>query len=167
MYHIVKHNLAFCVIRLGILDKEVKGVAMKRIIVSAISALFVVMSVGVRADMVSGLGININDSNAYTWSSNPEEDSDGIIHMVAIDITDLYNAKYGTNNDSVFLFGWEDLHAMGADGGLPADWDYQDFVIIMTNVLPKDHTTPEPTTLLICGMGLCGLLAARHCSVKR
>ena len=99
----------------------------------------------------------------YSWSSNPDENIDGMVHMVAIDITDLYNAKYGTVNDSVYMFGWEDLHLTGAGAPLAADWDYQDFVAIMTNVKPNDNpVTPEPTTMLMFGMGMLALPFARR-----
>ena len=100
----------------------------------------------------------------YTWSSNPEDNSDEMVHMVALDITNLYNAKYGTNNDSVFMLAWEDLHLYSANGGDPADWDYQDFVVILTNVRPDNNVTisPEPATLAILALGLAGLGVARR-----
>ncbi len=105
----------------------------------------------------------------YSWSSDPDGNGnhgslkgDGKVHMVALDITDLYNAKYGTKNDSVYMFGWEDLHLTAAGGGLPADWDYQDFVAIMTNLSPDTTTTPEPATILIFGLGLAAIPTVRR-----
>jgi len=109
----------------------------------------------------------------YSWSSNPDRNdgslqansNDGMIHMVAIDVKDLYNAKYGTSHDSVFMFGWEDMHLTGVGAPMSADWDYQDFVVIMTNVKPS-NSTPEPATMLIFGLGLAGLGLARRSRKK-
>jgi hypothetical protein len=111
------------------------------------------------------------DTLVYSWGSTPEANDgslgkagDGLVHMLAIDITDLYNAKNGTNNDSVFMFCWEDLHATAAGGGLAADFDYQDIVAIVTNVKANNGNTatPEPATMLVFGLGLAGLGFARR-----
>ena len=112
------------------------------------------------------LAADYNGKLYYTWSSNPDENIDGMAHMLAFNITDLYNAKHGTENDSVYMFAWEDLHLTGAGGPMAADWDYQDFVVIMTNVQLNDVTTPEPATLAILGLGLAGLGFARRRMMK-
>ena len=128
-------------------------------------------------NIADGLNVNFQldafwgDNLVYSWSSNPSGNSDGMIHMLALDITDLYNEKYGTSNDSVFMFAWEDLHLTAANGGLPADWDYQDFVAIVTNVkggtAEVTSTAPEPATLLILGFGALGAgFAARRRMTK-
>jgi hypothetical protein len=84
---------------------------------------------------------------------------DGEIHMLAFDITDLYNMKNGTLFDSVYMFGWEDLPA-DQDSWVKADFDYNDMVVIMTNLTPT-VATPEPATLLIILAG-GGLVSARY-----
>jgi hypothetical protein len=101
-----------------------------------------------------------NPSVDNQWSSNSAENEDGKIHMIAFDITGLYNSKYGTVFDSVYMLGWEDL----ADGGrYPADWDYQDFVAIITNLTPVSSATPEPATMVmfLIGTGLTSAVAWR------
>ena len=125
-------------------------------------------------DIPDGLSVHFQldadwyGSLVYSWSSNPElndgslgKPGDNMIHMLAFDITDLYNSKYDTSNDSVYMFAWEDLHLTAGGGGLLADWDYQDFVAIMTNVHPNT-AVPEPATMLIVGLGLAGLGVVRR-----
>lgn len=88
--------------------------------------------------------------DAYSWSSDPDANGgDGEIHMIALEITELYNEKYGTDFDSVYMLGWEDLDRDGTGGYGKADWDYQDFVAIITNIKPTSTATPEPATWIM------------------
>ncbi len=72
------------------------------------------VEVNFRLDVSSSPG-----NHYFTWSSDPTANNqiegpgrqgDGMIHMVAFDITDVYNSVYGGDFDSVFMMGWEDLH---------------------------------------------------------
>lgn len=106
--------------------------------------------------------------NDYVWSSDPTKNSgmqgtgvegDGMIHMIAIDITKLYNLKHGTDHETVYMFGFEDMHFTDGTGGwysATADGDYQDFVVIMTNVNSVPTNVPEPATWMMFLIGGAG-----------
>ncbi|MDR1290755.1 MAG: hypothetical protein LBK06_06105 [Planctomycetaceae bacterium] len=97
------------------------------------------------------------ENTFWPWYSDPLQNYDGEIHMLAFDITDLYNAKKDAAFTSVYMFGWEDV--TGEWGG--ADFDYNDTVFIMTNLTPEPSATPEPATMLIFLVG-GGLVSARY-----
>jgi hypothetical protein len=104
------------------------------------------------------------DLNGFDYSSHKEDNADGRLHMLAFDITDLYNAKYNTNLDSAYMLAWEDI-LEGNGIGLNVDWDFQDLVMIVTNITPNEPTpsaTPEPATMLIFGFGMAGAGVAAY-----
>ncbi|MDR2171513.1 MAG: PEP-CTERM sorting domain-containing protein [Planctomycetaceae bacterium] len=93
------------------------------------------------------------------------EKGDGEIHMLAFDITDLYNAKMDESFTSVYMFAWEDLPSWQW-WGTTADFDYNDMVVIMTNLTPTIAATPEPASMLILLLG-GGIIAARRLRLKK
>lgn len=112
-------------------------------------------------------------NDVYSWSSDPAANAgtqpigvtgDDMIHMIAFDITDIYNEYFGTDFESVFMLGWEDMHLTGDGLGSTADWDYQDFVAIVTNLKPENTAaTPEPATMVMILMsGAAGALVYRR-----
>lgn len=93
---------------------------------------------------------------------------DGLVHMVALDVTDLVQEKLDNEAaargetaqtiDSAYLFGWEDL----LWSHYHYDSDFQDIAYILVNVKPNTtSTTPEPASALIFGFGALGLAAYR------
>ena len=110
------------------------------------------------------------ESQEYTLYSGTNADNK--VYMLALNITDLYNTQYSSDFDSVFMFLWEDWKdGVGVKWGSPydsmayTDWDYSDFIYIMTNVYIGDGgeaTVPEPATLGLIGLGLAGLGLARR-----
>ena len=90
--------------------------------------------------------------------------SDNLIHMIAIDVTDLMIAKLTglgqdtSNITSAYLFGWEDMFVSATH----ADYDYQDLAYILINVshesdsytTSSNNATPEPATALIFAIGM-------------
>ena len=101
----------------------------------------------------------------YTlWSSNPDDNVTGGIYMIALDVTDLYNEKWGTSEDSAYMFAWTDLSQWagkskwGTDLPYELGARYQDFVGIITNGPSEESpVVPEPGTMLVFGAGLIGL----------
>lgn len=84
------------------------------------------------------------------WSlhgEDPNQNEDGLIHMVAFDVTDLIRLMHGVDIESAYMFGFEDMLAVGHT----PDFDYQDLALVMINVKP--NVTPEPSTALIFLIG--------------
>ena len=88
--------------------------------------------------------------------SNYALNPDGMINMLAIDVTDLIQAMYPDMViDTAYLFTFEDRPS----GGSYLDYDYQDYAFIAINVKPT--LTPEPATAALFGLALLGLPFAR------
>jgi len=113
------------------------------------------------------------DTNTYGATYNDtsgNRKSDELVHMIALDVTDLMQAMLDYKIDSAYMFCWEDLPLFAPKGGMQADWDFQDLVYIMVNVAPKTKIestpTPEPATMLILLTGLAACPLARRLRKK-
>jgi len=107
------------------------------------------------------------------WYSATSLNADGQDHMAAyqgkdIDTVQLPGLTPGTWTHHEYVLAFEDLHSMhwgngnSVDDGYP-EWsdiepDYTDFVVMVQSVVP----IPEPTTLLILGLGGLSLLRRRR-----
>lgn len=101
----------------------------------------------------------LSTSIGETFFSDPALNSDGLIHFVAFDVTDLMREKYGDMDiESAYMFGVEDIDT----NAYWVDHDYQDLSFIAINVRPIPAATPEPATALILGLGLMTLPLIRQ-----
>lgn len=101
------------------------------------------------------IDVSHNDRFLYSLDGQKiEKNGDGLIHMIALDITELMQQKYGDEFiTSAYLFGWEDM-LLSAGG----DFDYQDLAYIMVNISPGTPTsTPEPATIAILALAAAGI----------
>ena len=118
-------------------------------------------------DATWDLQVRTESGGTYFVHSDSSLNPEGLIHMVAFDVTDIYNVKtFGMDIskyvDNAYMFGWEDITGMGADR------DFQDFVGIITNIKHSSgdtsgsSTTPEPATLAMIALGLSVLPITRR-----
>ena len=80
----------------------------------------------------------------YLWSSQVNDNSDGMDHMQTYVIT-------GGTSAGNYAIAWEDLPDLG-------DADYQDLVVEVSGVQP----VPEPATVLLLGLGALALRKKRR-----
>lgn len=116
----------------------------------------------------TGLGgepVHFDVAGLYNFSLGTGENvfsasnsKDGLIHLLTFDVTALMQAKLPDEQiESAYLFSWEDLNL----DHWYSDFDYQDLSYVMINVAPNT-VTPEPSTLLILGLGGIGFLLLRR-----
>lgn len=88
-----------------------------------------------------------------TFYSDNALNADGQDHMVAFqgkgDAVTLPTLFSGTWTSNEYILAWEDMNS-------PADFDFNDMVVMVESVEP----IPEPTTLGLMGLGLIGLVVA-------
>ena len=101
----------------------------------------------------------LESENSGTFYSESARNG-GLVHMIALDVTDEMKALHGITADNYFAYMlcWEDL--VGNDN------DYQDAISIVSFYKgggDEESTTPEPATIAIFGFGLIGAgVAARR-----
>lgn len=88
----------------------------------------------------------VDPSGAPLWTSSPGQNSDGLDHMVTWLITG--GASAGNH-----VIAWEDLFGGG-------DRDFNDLVVEVRST--SSIHAPEPTTMLLFGVGLIGLAGFRR-----
>ncbi|MDD3353545.1 DUF4114 domain-containing protein [Zoogloea sp.] len=87
---------------------------------------------------------NINPGNVAPWYSDVSLNSDGVNHV--------YSSQYSGDNlipEGTFI-AFEDLEGGG-------DFNYDDIKFVLTNVIDRNNSVPEPASLVLAGLGAAGL----------
>ena len=97
----------------------------------------------------SGFGFYIqpNGTDVPTWFSL-DQLNNGLAQMVA----------YREAGPNRWTIGFEDIAIKDAQGAPNGDYDYNDFIFQIESIVP----VPEPTTLVLLGLGLFGMGVARR-----
>lgn len=100
------------------------------------------------------VGFYLSTPRGNTFYSDTSRNADGLDHMYAYqgvgDTIQIPSLAAGVWQPNEYIMCWADLYGGG-------DRSYNDFVVIVESVTP----IPEPTTLVILGLGSLGLLRLR------
>ena len=97
-----------------------------------------------------GIRVTAHNGDQFLWSSNSEQNSDGLDHMVTW-VIDEALGKYAV--------AFEDL----PNGG---DQDFNDLILEVSGFVDGPSRVPEPTTLALMSLSLAGIGYKRHRSKK-
>ncbi|MGC9502532.1 DUF4114 domain-containing protein [Baaleninema sp.] len=111
-------------------------------------------------------GFYLENPEGDTFFSDISLNSDGRQHSAIYQgdnstVLDLPGVQPGVFTDNEFIIAFEDL----PEGHTYADFDYNDFVVIMESIDPAG--VPEPSTLFGLGLVVSAAIASRHRQSRR
>ena len=92
-----------------------------------------------------------DEPDLYTWFSESDENPHGEDHLVLYDLGLLVSSEY----DGSYLMAWEDMPTC------MSDQDYQDLVIELNPGGDPPGVVPEPSSIMLLGLGVAGILVRR------